>query len=74
LHLLHHHGLLLVEAVAKALGGGNCLLDAVGYAARFAAREGPAGEVMNASTEAVLRHGAEEGDELAQVERLHPLV
>lgn len=60
LRLFHHYSLMLIEAVAKTLRGCNSLVDTIVQTARLTAGEGLAGEVLDASGEAVLRHGTEE--------------
>lgn len=56
LHPLAHLLVVLLEPLAHSPLGGLGLLDTPGKAARLAAREGLAGEVVDASAEAPVHH------------------
>lgn len=60
LHLSSDLGVVLLEALAQALGHGHGLLDAAADAAGLAGRQRLGGEVVDAGHEAVVDEVAEE--------------
>ena len=60
LHLGGDLGIVLLEALAQALGHGHGLLDAAGDAAGLAGRQRLGGEVVDAGHEAVVDEVAEQ--------------